>query len=67
MNTRNRAFFPGLKGLKTALDRHIHAEPTTDRGLTGIAARGVEDAQERIAKQQAKRARRAARAKAGAP
>lgn len=66
MSKRDKAFFPNLAPLKRALDAHIHAEPTTDRGLTGAAARSYEGVQDCLDKQAAKRARRAARAKAGA-
>lgn len=65
MSRRNHQFFPQLIPLAKALDRHISAEPTTDRGATGRAVRDAEDAQARRDKQAAKLARRAAAAKKG--
>lgn len=55
--TRGQTFFPGLSGLKRKLDSV--SAPITDRGLTGAAARGPEDVQERLGKRDAKMARRA--------
>lgn len=58
---RGQKFFPGLSGLQAKINEV--SEQITDRGLTGPAARDAEDAQERIAKRQAKLARRARLAK----
>jgi hypothetical protein len=60
---RGRGFFPQLTGMRHACERL--SEQTTDRGLTGPAVRDADDARARISKQQAKLARRAARAHGG--
>lgn len=60
---RGMRYYPGLEGLARVIDKC--AEPITDRGLTGPAARDGQDVRGRIAKQKAKLARRAARASRG--
>jgi hypothetical protein len=55
--TRGQRYFPQLEGLARKLN--AISEPITDRGLTGIAARDAEDAQDRMAKRKEKLLRRA--------
>lgn len=59
MNTRNRKFFHQLTPLKNALDVAIVSNHTTDRGLTGPAARDGDDVRTRLEKRAQKLARRA--------
>ncbi len=58
---RGQGYFPQLDALGRALNQF---EQTTDRGLTGPAARDAEDVRARLDARAAKLARRAARAKA---
>lgn len=58
--SRGEGYFPQLEPLARALE--AAAPQTTDRGLTGPAARDGDDVRARLSAREAKLARRAARA-----